>query len=332
MHCPRPQDALGRGDDRRLGLGRNDPHGRTREDRADREQPSRLRRLRRRSDHAFGGQTVFDLFEEEDGLDALFGLVHEALPEKLWETAYAICLRRGRRGWQRCSSRNCGSSKSCAIRAEHRPAARRRHRTRGAGPAHDALGEHRCPSAGASCLLQPFCPACCRYAHPADAPSGLASGGPCRSRSAQNTAKTPERAARRRSERSPRASRRNSVFRSWPRPADRRVGDAVAGIVEHGDVAHQPAQQAVRPGRDKRPGHVVGTHPAATRPGPNDRRNAPAARPAGRASMPPFPAPLSARVVGTDAARLCRRQTRRPPPSGSWTSASCRAGCPRAAG
>nr|WP_255471586.1 tellurite resistance TerB family protein [Poseidonocella sp. HB161398] len=36
-------------------------------------------------------QTVFDLFEEEDGLDALFGLVREALPEKLNETAYALC-------------------------------------------------------------------------------------------------------------------------------------------------------------------------------------------------------------------------------------------------
>lgn len=35
-------------------------------------------------------QTVFELFEEEDGLDALFGLVREALPEKLWETAYAL--------------------------------------------------------------------------------------------------------------------------------------------------------------------------------------------------------------------------------------------------
>ncbi len=34
--------------------------------------------------------TVFDLFEEEDGLDALFGLVTEALPEKLYETAYAL--------------------------------------------------------------------------------------------------------------------------------------------------------------------------------------------------------------------------------------------------
>jgi tellurite resistance protein len=35
-------------------------------------------------------QTVFELFEDEDGLDALFGLVQEALPERLYETAYAI--------------------------------------------------------------------------------------------------------------------------------------------------------------------------------------------------------------------------------------------------
>ncbi|GGE10561.1 Tellurite resistance protein [Gemmobacter megaterium] len=35
-------------------------------------------------------QTVFDLLEEEDGLDALFGLVREALPERLYETAYAL--------------------------------------------------------------------------------------------------------------------------------------------------------------------------------------------------------------------------------------------------
>ncbi|RMH49080.1 MAG: 2-dehydro-3-deoxyphosphooctonate aldolase [Alphaproteobacteria bacterium] len=35
-------------------------------------------------------QTVFDLFEEEDGLDALFGLVREGLPERLNETAYAL--------------------------------------------------------------------------------------------------------------------------------------------------------------------------------------------------------------------------------------------------
>ena len=35
-------------------------------------------------------ETVFDLFEEEDGLDALFGLIKAALPEKLYETAYAL--------------------------------------------------------------------------------------------------------------------------------------------------------------------------------------------------------------------------------------------------
>lgn len=35
-------------------------------------------------------QTVVTLFEEEDGLDALFGLIRDALPEKLYETAYAL--------------------------------------------------------------------------------------------------------------------------------------------------------------------------------------------------------------------------------------------------
>jgi len=33
---------------------------------------------------------VADLFEEEDGLDALIGLVEQALPEHLCETAYAL--------------------------------------------------------------------------------------------------------------------------------------------------------------------------------------------------------------------------------------------------
>jgi uncharacterized tellurite resistance protein B-like protein len=36
------------------------------------------------------GQTVFDLMEEEDGLDALFGLIRDALPEHMYETAYAL--------------------------------------------------------------------------------------------------------------------------------------------------------------------------------------------------------------------------------------------------
>ena len=35
-------------------------------------------------------QMVFDLFELEDGLDALFGLIKEALPDRLNETAYAL--------------------------------------------------------------------------------------------------------------------------------------------------------------------------------------------------------------------------------------------------
>ncbi len=35
-------------------------------------------------------KTVFELFEEEEGLDALFGLVLQALPERVHETAYAL--------------------------------------------------------------------------------------------------------------------------------------------------------------------------------------------------------------------------------------------------
>lgn len=36
-------------------------------------------------------QTVITLFEEEDGLDALFGLVRDSLSEALYLTAYALC-------------------------------------------------------------------------------------------------------------------------------------------------------------------------------------------------------------------------------------------------
>lgn len=36
-------------------------------------------------------QVVFDLFEQEEGLDALFGLVRDNLPERFFETAYALC-------------------------------------------------------------------------------------------------------------------------------------------------------------------------------------------------------------------------------------------------
>lgn len=42
-------------------------------------------------DHLAGlTETVFALFEQEDGLEALFGLIRECLPEKLNETAYAL--------------------------------------------------------------------------------------------------------------------------------------------------------------------------------------------------------------------------------------------------
>jgi tellurite resistance protein len=35
-------------------------------------------------------EVVFELFEQEDGLEAMFGLIRDALPEKLFETAYAL--------------------------------------------------------------------------------------------------------------------------------------------------------------------------------------------------------------------------------------------------
>lgn len=35
-------------------------------------------------------QTVYKMMEEEDGLDTLFALVRHALPERLYETAYAL--------------------------------------------------------------------------------------------------------------------------------------------------------------------------------------------------------------------------------------------------
>ncbi|MDG2340565.1 MAG: tellurite resistance TerB family protein [Paracoccaceae bacterium] len=35
-------------------------------------------------------QVVFDLYEQEDGLDALFGLIRDNLPAALYETAYAM--------------------------------------------------------------------------------------------------------------------------------------------------------------------------------------------------------------------------------------------------
>lgn len=35
-------------------------------------------------------ETVYRLMAEEDGLDTLFAMVRDALPERLWETAYAL--------------------------------------------------------------------------------------------------------------------------------------------------------------------------------------------------------------------------------------------------
>ncbi|ACM01784.1 tellurite resistance protein [Cereibacter johrii] len=35
-------------------------------------------------------QTIIDLFEEDEGLDALFGLIRAALEDRLYETAYAL--------------------------------------------------------------------------------------------------------------------------------------------------------------------------------------------------------------------------------------------------
>ncbi len=36
------------------------------------------------------GQLVMELFKEEEGLDALFALIRDGLPERLFETAYAM--------------------------------------------------------------------------------------------------------------------------------------------------------------------------------------------------------------------------------------------------
>ena len=35
-------------------------------------------------------QTVYRLMEDDDGLDTLFAMVRDALPDRLWETAYAL--------------------------------------------------------------------------------------------------------------------------------------------------------------------------------------------------------------------------------------------------
>lgn len=55
-------------------------------------------------------QTVFSLFEDEDGLDTLFGLIRKAVPERLFDTAYALACdvaaadgRLGEGEWQMLS-------------------------------------------------------------------------------------------------------------------------------------------------------------------------------------------------------------------------------------
>jgi tellurite resistance protein len=99
-------------------------------------------------------QTVFELFEEEDGLDALFGLVHEALPERLWETAYAIAcdVAAADGSIQQPELRFLEELRHALDIDRLHAAAIERGR---AGAAHDALAEHRPPAADKH-LLQPF--------------------------------------------------------------------------------------------------------------------------------------------------------------------------------
>jgi hypothetical protein len=86
--------------------------------------PDRIQRVSR---------TVFDLFEEEDGLDALFGLIREALPEHLYETAYALA----------CDVSTLPSRAPHVgggpRRAEDRPPPRRRHRVGRTGAAYGGV-------------------------------------------------------------------------------------------------------------------------------------------------------------------------------------------------
>ena len=57
-------------------------------------------------------QVVFNLFEKEDGLDMLFGLIRENLPDRLFETAYAY-VAMWRRPMASFVSLNCGFWKRC---------------------------------------------------------------------------------------------------------------------------------------------------------------------------------------------------------------------------
>lgn len=83
---------------------------------------------------------VFDLLDQEDGLDALFGLIRGALPERLYETGLCAGLRCGRRRWPRDRVRGPDAYRTARGTAD-RPPSCRRHRTRRAGKVSDAIGQ-----------------------------------------------------------------------------------------------------------------------------------------------------------------------------------------------
>ena len=85
------------------------------------------------------GQTVFDLFTEEEGLEALFGLMRDALPDALRETAYALCCDVAAADGHAFQAELQLPARAPA-RARHRPAARRGDRARQRRPAPPAAG------------------------------------------------------------------------------------------------------------------------------------------------------------------------------------------------
>ena len=81
---------------------------------------------------------VFDLLEQEDGLEALFGLIRDALDERLFETAYALsCDVAAADGT--IEGAEARMLEEIRDELEHRPPARRRDRARFACPPHDVL-------------------------------------------------------------------------------------------------------------------------------------------------------------------------------------------------
>ena len=83
-------------------------------------------------------RTVLDLFAEEDGLDALFGLVRGALPVRLHETAYALACDVAAADGRLLGKRTAAPGGD-PLRARHRPPARRRHRARSPRAPHHPL-------------------------------------------------------------------------------------------------------------------------------------------------------------------------------------------------